>query len=182
MKTLARNTMAALALTAAACVPSLAQAPGKPMLSPPAMASVTVAGKSIVIHYNAPSLRGRVMIGDQDPFDKVWRTGANPATRFDTAGDIMVGDLKVPAGKYTLYSLPEPAGTPWQLIINKQTGQWGTEYHQNMDLGRPPMHSRKMPASQEVMSLSFEHTTAHSTELHIKWGMYDEWVKIEAAK
>jgi hypothetical protein len=184
MKTLVRCTVAALALavTIAVAPAQMEDKPGQPLLSPAAMASVKVGGKDIVIHYNTPSLRGRVMIGGEDPYDKVWRTGANPATSFVTAGDIMVGGLKVPAGSYTLYSLPEPVGTPWLLILNKQTGQWGTVYKPEMDLGRTPLHAGKLPASQEVMSLSFENTKANSTELHIKWALVDESVKIEAVK
>jgi len=191
MKTLARCSVSALLLAATISLsaPAIsAQAmqmedkPGQPLLSPAAKAETTVAGKTITIHYNKPSLRGRVMIGGEDPYDKVWRTGANPATSFVTAGDLTIGDLKVPAGNYTLYTLPEPEGKPWLLILNKQTGQWGTVYKPEMDLGRTPMHSGKLPASQEVMSISFEKTTPHSTELHIKWALLDEWVKIEAAK
>ena len=163
--------------------PVTPQGAAKPMPSPPAQAEVKLDGKNITVHYNAPSLRGRVMIGDHDPYGKVWRTGANPATSFITEGDIMVGNLRVPAGKYTLYSLPEaPGATPWMLIINKQTGQWGTVYNENQDLGRTPMHYNKLPASQEVMSLSFEKTTGQSTQFHIKWATTDEWVTIKAAR
>ena len=68
----------------------------------------------------------------------------------------MIGTLMVPAGTYTLYTLPEPAGTPWQLIINKQTGQWGTVYKPEMDLGRTPMMAKAVSPQQEVMSISFE--------------------------
>ena len=184
MKTLARCTVATLvlAVTTALAPAQMEDKPGQPLLSPPAMAAATVGGKAIVIHYNTPSLRGRVMIGGEDPYDKVWRTGANPATSFVTAGNIKVGNLTVPAGSYTLYTLPEPVGTPWLLILNKQTGQWGTVYKPEMDLGRTPMHAGTLPASQEVMSISFEKTTANATELHIKWALVDESVKIEAAK
>jgi len=116
------------------------------------------------------------------PYGQIWRTGANPATSFVTAGNIKIGDLAVPAGSYTLYTLPAAPGTPWLLIINKQTGQWGTVYKPEMDLGRTPMHFDKLPAPQEVMSISFEKTVANSTELHVRWETTDEWVKVEAAK
>jgi len=152
----------------------------KPMPSPAAQAEVTLNGKPVTIHYNSPRMRGRKIMGELVPYGKVWRTGANPATSFVTDTDLMVGDLHVPAGKYTLYTLPAASGTPWQLIINKQTGQWGTEYDQGQDLGRTPMHYAKLPSSQENMSISFEHTTKNSTELHVRWETTDEWVKIEA--
>jgi hypothetical protein len=192
MMTLARCTFLAatvLAFTAAA-VAQMPAAPmtdhgvsvnGAPLASPPAMAEVMVGTAKITVHYNAPSLRGRVMIGGKDvPYDKVWRTGANPATSFVTTGDLKIGTLMVPAGSYTLYSLPEAPGTPWLLIVNKQTGQWGTVYSPDQDLGRTPMKAEKLPASQEMMSIGFEKTAGRSTELHIKWATWDEWVKIEA--
>jgi hypothetical protein len=153
---------------------------GKALASPPAEAHVTLAGKAVTIHYNAPSIRCRKIMGGLVPYGQVWRTGANPATSFVTAVDLKIGDLHVPAGSYTLYTLPAAPGTPWQLIINKQTGQWGTVYKQDMDLGRTPMHAATLPSPQEVMSISFEHTSGNTTQLHIKWEKTDEWVNIEA--
>jgi hypothetical protein len=154
----------------------------KAMPSPPAEAHVTLDSKAITIHYNSPRMRGRKIMGELVPYGKVWRTGANPATRFETDGNIKVGELSVPEGKYTLYTLPAAPGTAWQLIINKQTGQWGTEYNEGQDLGRTRMHSATLPSPQENMSISFEHTTKNSTELHVRWETTDEWVKIEAAR
>lgn len=154
----------------------------KPLLSPPAEASVTLDGKAITIHYNSPRMRGRKIMGELVPYGKVWRTGANPATSFITEANLKVGDLNVPAGKYTLYTLPAAPGTPWLLIINKQTGQWGTVYNQDQDLGRTPMHHATLPSPQEDMSISFEHTTHNTTELHVKWETTDEWVRIEAVR
>jgi len=152
----------------------------KPMPSPPAQAEVTLNGKAVTIHYNSPRMRGRKIMGELVPYGKEWRTGANPATSFVTDVDLMVGDLHVPAGKYTLYTLPAAPGTPWQLIINKQTGQWGTEYHQDQDLGRTPMQHSTLASPQEDMSISFEHTSGNSTELHVRWETTDEWVKVMA--
>ncbi len=79
---------------------------GKKLPSPPAQASVTLDGKLVTIDYNAPSMRGRKIMGDLVPYDKVWRTGANPATTLKTAVNLKIGDLTVPAGTYTIYSLP----------------------------------------------------------------------------
>ena len=153
---------------------------GKPLASPAAEARVTLDGKAVEIHYNSPRMKGRKIMGELVPYGKVWRTGANPATSFVTAGDLRIGDVTVPSGKYTLYTLPAAPGTPWKLIINKQTGQWGTEYNEGQDLGRTDMKESKLSSPQENMSISFEHTTKNSTELHVKWETTDEWVKIEA--
>lgn len=169
-----------MAATAGAQMQMPAQGNGKPPLSPPAKAEVTLDGKSITLKYSAPSIRGRVIMGGLVPYGQVWRTGANEATSLVTEGPLKIGDLSVPAGSYTLYTLPATAGTPWQLIINKQTGQWGTVYKQEMDLGRTPLRHDELHTPQEVMTLSFEKTGKHSTELHIKWDKADEWVKIEA--
>jgi hypothetical protein len=157
-------------------------ADAKALPSPPAIAETKLDGKRITIHYNSPSLRGRVMIGEHDPYDKVWRTGANPATSFVTTADLMVGALKVPAGSYTLYTLPEPPGTPWLLILNKQTGQWGTEYKVDMDLGRTPMMAKTLDHSQEAMTITFENVHGHGAELHVRWAKVDEFVNVELAQ
>ncbi len=150
-----------------------------PMPSPPATANVTLGGKAISIQYNAPSLRGRHLgTADFIPYGTWWRTGANAATTLVTPTNLKIGTLTVPAGTYTIYTVP--SATQWQLIINKQTGQWGTEYHQDQDLGRTPMMSKPMSSPQEVMSISFENTHGKSTELHIRWEKSDEYVPVTA--
>ncbi len=151
----------------------------EPLPSPAATATTQLDGKTLTVHYNAPSVRGRKIIGGEVvPYGKVWRTGANPATTFITAANLKVGTLSVPAGTYTLYTLPE-AGT-WMLIVNKQTGQWGTVYHQDQDLGRTPMIGNPLARPQEVMSISFENTHKNTTELHIRWENTDRYVTITA--
>jgi len=150
--------------------------PAEPLPSPPATASVTVAGGSIDIRYNTPHMRGRKIMGELVPYGQVWRTGANPATTLITSVPLKFGDLLVPAGTHTIYSLPSP--DTWLLIVNNQTGQWGLTYDQAQDLGRIPMKAKPMTAPQEVMSLSFENTTPTSTELHIRWETTDRYVTI----
>jgi hypothetical protein len=152
--------------------------PAVPLPSPPATASVTVAGGTIDIHYNTPHMRGRKIMGGLVPYGQVWRTGANPATTLITSVPLKFGDLLVPAGTHTIYSLP--SAETWLLIINNQTGQWGLTYDQGKDLGRIPMKAKPMNAPQEVMSLSFENTTATSTELHMRWETTDRYVTITA--
>ena len=150
----------------------------KPLPSPAADAAVQLDGKPVSIHYNAPSVRGRKIMGDKVPYGKVWRTGANPATVFKTATNLKIGNTQVPAGTYTLYTLPSES--TWMLIVNKQTGQWGTEYNQSQDLARIPMKKTTLPQSQEKMSISFEDTHGKSTTLHIRWETTDVSVPIVA--
>src|SRR5437016_4741708 len=102
--------------------------------SPPATAEITLKNKKITINYSRPSMKGRKIVGGLVPYGQVWRTGANEATTLTTESDLNIGGTNVPAGKYTLYTLPSE-GT-WKLIINKQTGQWGTVYDESKDLAR----------------------------------------------
>jgi hypothetical protein len=150
----------------------------KALPSPAATANVTLNGKSVVIHYNSPRMKGRKIMGGVVPYGQVWRTGANPATTLITATSLKIGTLTVPAGTYTIYTLPN--ADQWLLIVNKQTGQWGTEYTQAQDLGRTPMQHKTLSAPQENMSISFEHSQGSSTELHVKWETTDEYVTVQA--
>ncbi|MDQ2834573.1 MAG: DUF2911 domain-containing protein [Acidobacteriota bacterium] len=151
---------------------------GKALPSPAAKAEVTLNGKAITIKYNSPRVRGRKIMGGLVPYGKVWRTGANPATTLITETNLKIGTLDVPAGTYTLYTLPN--ADHWLLIVNKHTGQWGTEYTESDDLGRTPLTGKSLSAPQENMTISFENTHGDSTELHIKWETTDESVSVKA--
>jgi hypothetical protein len=154
------------------------QPAGKSMPSPPATASVTLNGKAITITYNSPRLKGRTIGSDIVPYGEVWRTGANPATTLMTATNLRIGTLEVPAGTYTLFTLP--SAKQWLFIVSKKTGEWGIPYPVGNDLGRTPMTGKTLPASQENMSISFEDTKGGSTELHVKWGTTDQYVTVKA--
>jgi hypothetical protein len=151
-----------------------------PPLSPAEQASVTLNGKPITIDYCAPSLKGRKVGGNEiATYDKVWRTGANSATTLKTQSTLKIGDLTVLPGTYTIYSLPEEHG--WKLIINKQTGQWGTVYNQDQDLGRVKMLEGVIPSAPvEQFLINFEHTKGNKTELHLHWGTTNVFVPITA--
>jgi hypothetical protein len=152
--------------------------PSQPVASPPARASVELNGKSITIDYNTPHMNGRKIMGGLVPYGEEWRTGANPATTLKTSVNLKIGTLDVPAGTYTIFTLPNP--DKWLFIVNKKTGEWGIPYPAGSDLGRTPMTGATLSAPQEVMSLSFEHTSGASTELHVKWETTDQFVKITA--
>jgi Protein of unknown function (DUF2911) len=141
----------------------------KAPLSPPAETSVTVNGKSLTIKYSAPSLRGREVFApggqvSKDPTYPVWRAGANAATSLHTDADLDIGGVAVPKGDYTLFvSLEDPAA--WQLIVNKQTGQWGLTYTKAQDLGRVKMTMSKPPAPIETYKM-----TLSAGKLQLEWG------------
>jgi hypothetical protein len=166
----------ALARGNAQCKPPADQ---NPVLSPPAQASVTLNNKPITVYYCAPALRGRTVGVQVAPFDKEWRTGANSATTLHTDSTLRIGKLIVPPGTYTLYSIPSRSG--WTLIVNKQTGQWGTVYHQDQDLGRVKMMDGVMASSPvEIFKIDFDHTRGNKTLMHFRWGLADVYVPIEA--
>src|SRR5258708_10897732 len=135
--------------------------------SPPATAECTTKGKKVPIRYSRPSMRGRKVMGDLVPYGKVWRTGANEATTLTTEIDLNIGGAKVPAGTYTLYTLPSE-GT-WKLIINKQTGQWGTVYNQDQDLARVDMTRSELVVVVEQFTISLDQDSNDSADLVLEW-------------
>src|SRR5579864_9401806 len=135
--------------------------------SPPGTADCTINGKKVTIDYSRPFLKGRKLGTDLAPYGKVWRTGANEATTLTTAIALDIGGAKVPAGTYTLYTLPSE-GT-WKLIINKQTGQWGTEYHQEQDLARVDMKKQEIVVPVEQFTIALDQDSNDSADLNMEW-------------
>lgn len=146
--------------------------------SPPGTAEVTLKNKEITIDYSRPSLKGRKVGQELAPYGKVWRTGANEATALNTAIDLNIGGAKVPAGKYTLYTLPSE-GT-WKLIINKQTGQWGTQYDESQDLARVDMKKTALPQPVEQFTISFDKKNENTANLNLDWENTRVSVEIKA--
>jgi hypothetical protein len=105
----------------------------------------------IAIDYGQPHARGRTIVGDVVPFDVPWRTGANEATSLVTDVDLTIGGVAVPKGSYTLYTLPSRSG--WKLIINKNTGQWGTDYLPEHDLARVDLRVRQLREPLDSFSI-----------------------------
>ena len=144
--------------------------------SPPAQTSVKIAGKEISIKYSAPSMRGRKIFGGAgalQPDNTVWRAGANNATALHTDADLTIGKLNVPAGDYTLYVYLDPKG--WQLVVSKQTGQWGinrdgsTTLDESKAIGRTPMKMSKPPAPIETYKMTLASTGGNKGTLTLEW-------------
>lgn len=149
----------------------------KPVLSPPGEASVKFDdGKTVTIKYSRPSMRGRKIYGELVPYGKVWRTGANSATIFTTDTALDIGGTSVPAGEYTLYTLP--GAKSWELIVNKQTGQWGTKYDQGQDLARIPMKVSQLPSGLETFTISLDKMGAKAATLKLDWELTSASVNI----
>jgi hypothetical protein len=136
--------------------------------SPPANAECKFSdGKTVKIDYSSPRAKGRKIYGDLVPYGQVWRTGANEATTFVTDGPVVVGGQKVPAGSYTLFTVPE-AGK-WTLVLSKKTGEWGTDYPgPSEDLVRVPMNVSKTASPVENFTITFDQSGSKCT-LQLDW-------------
>jgi hypothetical protein len=117
-------------------------------------ARTTVGGADVWVDYSRPMKRGREIFGNVVPWNTVWRTGANAATQLNTSADLVIGGATVPAGKYTVWTLPTATG--WKLIINKQTGQWGTVYDPAQDLVRVDAKVETLSTPVEQFVIAFE--------------------------
>jgi len=141
--------------------------------SPPAQTSVVIGGKKLSINYSAPSVHHRKIFGpggllSQDPTYPAWRAGANSATAFHTDADLDIVGLQVPKGDYTIYAwVADPDN--WQLIINKEIGQWGLVYNAKMDLGRVKMTMSKPAAPIETYKMTLSGTGPKSGKLQLGW-------------
>ena len=161
----------------AALTTAFAGRPPLGQLSPPDSVKGSVGGVALLVEYGRPSMRGRSIFGAETasprpvvPWSQVWRTGANFATRFTAAGDITVGGQTIPAGTYTLWTVPQASG--WKLIFNKQTkapcatpaacadpkraNLWGTDYSADSDLVRVDMQVAAIPQPVEQLVITLE--------------------------
>jgi len=137
------------------------------ILSPRDSVILVFDTSSIAVNYSRPSMRGRTIMGDLVPWNRVWRTGANQATHLRTSGDILLGGMPMPAGTYTLWTIPSPSA--WTVIVNKQTGQWGTQYDERQDLARFPASAKRLPAVCDTFTIALRKTGARSGALTMMW-------------
>jgi hypothetical protein len=141
--------------------------------SPPRTETGTIGGRTITIKYSAPSVRGRKIFGEggrisQDPTYPVWRAGANSATTLHTDADLTIGGLSVPKGEYTIFvNVKDPDA--WELIINKQTGQWGLSYDPARDVGRVKMQMSKPAAPVETLKYTISDSGGNKGKLQLEW-------------
>jgi hypothetical protein len=145
--------------------------------SPPAQAQCKFSdGKTITVDYSSPRAKGRKIFGGLVPYGEVWRTGANDATTFVTAADLTVGGKDVPAGSYTIFTVP--TADKWTLIINKKTGEWGIPYkYESDELARVPMSVSKTSAPVENFTISFDQSGGGCT-LQMSWENTQASVKV----
>lgn len=148
-------------------------------LSGRATTEVSLGRATITVDYGTPSKRGREIFGALVPYGQVWRTGANRATHFATNRPLRLGDLRVPPGEYTLYTIPEADGGT--LIVNRQTGQGGTTYNADRDLGRVPMTRTTLDEPVETFTIAIEDQGGGRGLLRLQWDRtsYDVPIRVE---
>ncbi|MDP3910694.1 MAG: DUF2911 domain-containing protein, partial [Gemmatimonadales bacterium] len=133
-------------------------------------AQATIAGATLTADYGTPAKRGRDIWGTLVPYGQVWRTGANTATHFTTDRPLVLGEgaqtLAVPAGRYTLFSIPAAEGGT--LIVSRDTGQAGTAYDPARDLGRVPLRARPLDQAVEVFTIVFG-ARGPGGEVRLQW-------------
>jgi len=122
---------------------------------------------AIELIYSRPAMKGRKIFGDLVPWNKVWRTGANNATRLKFTDDVMIGGKALKAGEYALYTVP--GDKEWEIIINKGSANWGTNYKQEDDVFRIKAMPMKLNEPVENFTMQFANVKPTSTDLHIMW-------------
>jgi len=150
------------------CILASAQQDKSKRPSPPAQAQCKFSdGKTITVDYSSPRMKGRKIFGGLVPYGEVWRTGANDATTFVISGDLVTAKTNIPAGNYTIFTVPNP--DKWTLIINKQTGEWGIPYkYESTELARVSMSVSKLSSPVENFTISFDHTGGSCT-MRMSW-------------
>jgi hypothetical protein len=171
-----------LSLSFALAVVSASLAQRTPQPSPGATIVQAVGITDFTVKYSRPAIKGRAVFGDNSPIapvGKLWRTGANQPTLFESSTDFTFGDKKVPAGKYALFSIPEKA--KWMVILNKNLNANTDMYKETEDAARIEI----MPVSGEMkesFEISFSDITDSTAMLNIAWGTVKAPVKISLAK
>ncbi|MEP6620987.1 MAG: DUF2911 domain-containing protein [bacterium] len=130
----------------------------------------TIGGATFAVDYSRPLARGRVLLGNVLPYDHVWRTGANAATQFSTSAPIVLAGIRMPAGTYTLWTVPRTKGA--DLIVNKQVGQWGTSYDGSFDLGTAVLATETITTPVEKFTISINSTAPRRGTLVLEWGSF----------
>ncbi len=165
----------------AALTRSFAARPAMGASSPTDSVRATLGAAQLLVVYGRPSVRGRTVWGGTlVPYGVWWRTGANAATAFRTTADLTIGGVRVPAGSYTLFTMPNAAGS--QLIISKKTGEWGTDYDASQDLARVPLTTTPLAAPVEQFTIAVEPSGADAGVLRMRWADRELSVPVAVAR
>jgi hypothetical protein len=150
-----------------AAVVSDAQQLRTPAPSPTQTVQQEFGISNVQLIYSRPGMRGRKVFGDLVPYGKVWRTGANQATRLKFSDDVMIGGQPLKAGEYALYTVPNE--NEWDVIINKGSANWGTNYKQEDDILRIKAKAVRLNDPVETFTMQFDNVKPTSADLKIMW-------------
>jgi hypothetical protein len=168
------KSIVATALIALSTLPLMAQ---QKRTSPHEIISTRVGGALVQVIYGRPYTKdprtgeARKIWGNLVPYGKVWRTGADEATTLITQKPLVFGDVTVPAGAYTLFTLPAEDGSA-KLIINKQIGQWGIgpgSYDEKNDVGRVDLKKTTLDTPVDEFTMSLGRSSSGGGELKMMW-------------
>ena len=166
MTIIARILLAAAALFLASTA-AAQTAPELPAPSPKARVDQRVGLTDFQVDYSSPAVKGRTIWGGLVPYDKVWRTGANAATKLTASKDFTFGDKPVKAGSYSLHTIPGKAG--WTVILNKNPAAGPNDYDEKIDAARAVVTPAAAPAHRERLAFIFSDTTDEGASLDIEW-------------
>lgn len=184
MMKLPRSLVAILLLAAAPTAGLFGQAaPAKidfPQASPAATIKQRVGVTDFEINYSRPSAKGRKMLGGQNAYGEVWRTGANSATKIQFTTPVKFNGTEVPAGSYELFTIPGP--TQWTIILHKDTSQWGAyTYNAKNDVARVTTTAVAASTPLETFTISFGDLRDESATLYLAWETTVVPVKLEVS-
>lgn len=163
------NVVSRVAVACLACIAStaVAQVPELPAQSPKARAEQRVGVTDFSVDYSSPAVKGRPIWGTLVPFDQVWRTGANAATKLTASREFTFGDKKVPAGSYGIFTIPGKAS--WTVILSSKAEGGGLQYDPKADVARITVKPDALTAPRERLTFIFADTTDDATKLDLEW-------------
>lgn len=178
------KTLLAVLLVAIVASPVFAQK--KDRVSPHERVTETISGNEMILVYGRPYTKdpktgeARKIWGTLVPYGEIWRLGADEATLLTTEKEITMGGKTIPAGTYSLFLLPELEGGA-TLIVNKQTGQWGTAYDKSQDLARIEMKKEGLEKPVDQLTIAIEKSEKGGGVLKIMWADTQYWTPFTVA-
>ncbi|AFD09084.1 DUF2911 domain-containing protein [Solitalea canadensis] len=172
-------TLLAAILISAAGSDVMAQGIKMPAPSPTQTLKQDFALSTIELTYSRPSMKGRKIYGDLVPFGKLWRTGANAATKIKFGEDVKLNGVAVPAGEYVIYTIPTEGD--WEVVINKGLKNWGIDgYKQEEDVARFKAKTRKLPFSVETLTMTIDNVKPTSADIDLMWDNVEMYFTVTA--
>ncbi|RAJ06758.1 Protein of unknown function (DUF2911) [Chitinophaga skermanii] len=147
---------------------AMAQGIKMPAPSPVQTVKQDFALSSVEVTYSRPSVKGRSIFGAQEPYNVLWRTGANAATKVTFGEDVKVNGVNVPKGEYALYTIP--GANEWTVILNKGIKNWGKDgYKESDDVARFKVNPVQLPFAVETFMINFENIRSNAMNMMLLW-------------